>query len=76
MPDITQHHSTRPWWMRPPVWFIGIAVALLFVLAMFEMTGKPAATSYGTFRDQLDAGNIASVIFQGTQIDGRFKRGC
>jgi ATP-dependent Zn protease len=74
MPDITQHHSTRPWWMQPPVWFIGMAVALLFVFAMFEMTGKPAATSYGTFLDQLDAGNIASVTFQGTQIDGRFKQ--
>jgi ATP-dependent Zn protease len=55
------------------VWFIGIAVALLFIFAMFEMTGKPAATSYGTFLDQLDAGNVASVTFQGTQIDGRFR---
>jgi ATP-dependent Zn protease len=56
------------------VWFVGIAVALLFIFAMFEMSGKPAATSYGTFLDQLDAGNVASVTFQGTQIDGRFRK--
>jgi ATP-dependent Zn protease len=74
MTDVAQHHSTRSWWMRPSVWFIGVAVALLLVFAMFEMAGKPAATSYGTFLDQLDSGNVASVTFQGTQIDGRFKQ--
>jgi ATP-dependent Zn protease len=59
--------------MRSLVWFVGIAVALLFIFAMFEMSGKPAAISYGAFLDQLEAGNVASVTFQGTQIDGRFK---
>lgn len=29
---------------------------------------------YGAFLDQVEAGNIASVTFQGTQIDGRFKQ--
>jgi ATP-dependent Zn protease len=74
MQDITQQHSARSWWMRPLVWFIGAAVVLLFVFVMFEMTDGPAATSYGAFLDQLDAGNVASVTFQGTQIDGRFKQ--
>lgn len=74
MTDVTQHHFIRPWWMRLPVWFVGIAVALLMIFAMFEMAGKPSAISYGTFLDQLDAGNVASVTFQGTQIDGRFRK--
>jgi hypothetical protein len=60
--------------MRPPVWFIGIGVALLIFFAIFEMGGRPATTSYGTFLDQLDVGNVASVTFLGTQIDGRFKQ--
>ena len=29
---------------------------------------------YSTFLDQLEAGNVASVTFQGTEIDGRLKR--
>jgi hypothetical protein len=74
MPDVAQHHCTRSWWMRPPVWFIGIAAALLVIFAIFEMSGRPATTSYGTFLDQLNVGNVASVTFQGTQIDGRFKQ--
>ncbi len=74
MADVVQHHCTRPWWLRPPVWFIGIAAALLAVFAMTEIAGRPAAAPYGAFLDQLDAGNVASVTFQGTEIDGRFKQ--
>lgn len=75
MTDAVQHHhSTRPWWMRPPVWFIGAAVLVLAVFTAYETVGGPAATPYSTFLDQLDAGNVASVTLQGTQINGRFKQ--
>jgi len=74
MTDIAQHkHCTKPWYMRPPVWFIGVVVAALAIFTVYETVGGPAATPYGAFLDQLDAGNVASVTFQGTQIDGRFK---
>jgi hypothetical protein len=68
-------HCHRPWWKRPPVWFLGVAAVLLIVVAVFEQTNKPALTPYSTFLDQLDAGNVAGVTFQGTEIDGRFKHG-
>lgn len=60
--------------MRPPVWFIGLALVGLTVFVVIENVGDPAATPYGTFLDQLDANNIASVTLQGTQIDGRYRR--
>jgi hypothetical protein len=67
-------HCNRPWWKRPPTWFIGIAALLLLVFAVVEMDGNVPATPYGTFLDQLAAGNVASVTFQGTDINGRFKQ--
>lgn len=38
------------------------------------MIGGPVAIPYSEFLDRLDAGNVASVIFQGTEIDGQFKQ--
>jgi ATP-dependent Zn protease len=74
MADIAQHqHCTRPWYMRPPVWLLGAALLALAAFGIVEMIGRPAVTPYGTFLDQLDAGNVASVTFQGTQIEGRYK---
>ena len=67
-------HCDRPWWKRPPTWFIAIAALLLLVFAVVEMDGRAPATPYGTFLDQLGAGNVASVTFQGTEINGRFKQ--
>lgn len=68
-------HCDRPWWKRPPVWFIAIAVVLLLVGVGIEIekAGKTAPTSYGAFLDQLKAGTVASVTIQGTEIRGRFK---
>lgn len=65
-------HCQRPWWKRPPVWFIGIAVLLLVGFGI-ERMDKQALTPYSAFLDQLKAGNVASVTFHGTQIDGRYK---
>jgi len=68
-------HCHRPWWKRPPLWFIVIAAVLALVVGVvIEESGKRAPTPYGTFLDQLDAGNVASVTFQGMEIDGRFKQ--
>jgi FtsH Extracellular len=76
MADIAQHqHCTRPWYMRPPVWLLGLVVVVgLIVFAVARSSGGPTVIPYSSFLDQLDAGNVASVIFQGTQIDGRFKK--
>jgi ATP-dependent Zn protease len=68
-------HCDRPWWKRPPVWLIAIAAVLLLVVAVIEQTDQRAtAMLYSTFLDQLEAGNVASVSFKGTEITGRFKR--
>lgn len=74
MTDAVQHHCTRPWWRRPPFWFVIIAavIALGVGIAM-EESARRTPMPYGTFLDQLEAGNIASVTFHGTQIDGNLK---
>lgn len=67
-------HCDRPWWKRPPIWFIAIAAVItLLIVVVNETDGKPALTPYSTFLDQLEAGNVASVTFQGTEIHGRYK---
>jgi len=66
-------HCHRPWWKRPPFWFIVIAALLLLIMFVIEHTDKPTLTPYSVFFDQLDAGNVAGVTFQGTEIDGRYK---
>jgi hypothetical protein len=32
-------HCDRPWWKRPPVWFIAIVVLVLPGVAAIEQTG-------------------------------------
>lgn len=67
-------HCDRPWWKRPPTWFIAIALLVLIGVFAIERTDKPASMPYGAFLDQVEADNIASVTFHGTEINGRFKR--
>lgn len=66
-------HCDRPWWKRPPVWFIAIAAMLLLSWVVIEQTDKRPTLPYGIFLDQLEADNVTSVTFQGTEISGRFK---
>jgi cell division protease FtsH len=66
-------HCQKPWWKRPLFWFIVIAATLLLVMLALEHTDKPASTPYSTFLDQLEAGNVASVNIQGTEISGHYK---
>lgn len=73
MTDAVQHRCTRAWYMRPPVWIFGIILVALAVIGIIEMIGRPAAIPYSEFLDRLTTGNVASVTFQGTEIDGRFK---
>jgi ATP-dependent Zn protease len=73
MTDMAHHHCTRPWYMRPPVCVLGLVVVGLIVFGVVESVGGPPATPYSNFLSQLDAGNVASITFQGMRIDGRFK---
>lgn len=66
-------HFAKPWWGRihRVWWVIAIVVVVMMIgAAIFEKASEPAPMSYGSFLDQLDAGNVASVTFQGTAIDG------
>ncbi len=66
------------WWRTSKVWwFIAIVAVLILitgiVLVKGGKTGPMPYVPYSTFFDQLEAGNIASVTFQGTEINGEFK---
>lgn len=73
MPHAMQH-CHRPWWKRPPVWFIAIVALSPLAVFVIEQSEKAPRTPYSVFLDQLEVGNVTSVTFQGTQIDGRYKR--
>lgn len=73
MMDATQH-CQRPWWKRPPVWFLGIVLLGALTYFVAKEVGGPAPMPYGAFLDQVDAGNVGSATFYGTEIDGRFRR--
>jgi ATP-dependent Zn protease len=70
-------HPHKPWWSRIPraLWIIVIAVVLIaLIVAIVEKVGKPSQMPYSAFLDQLEVGNVATITFQGTEIDGHFKR--
>ena len=69
-----EQHSARAWYMRPLVWVLGLVLIGLAVFGAIEIIKRPTAIAYGDFLNQLDAGNVASVTFNGTQIYGDFKR--
>jgi ATP-dependent Zn protease len=73
---VAMEHCQRPWWKRPPVWFIAIVAVLLLIVVwtQIETGNEVVPTPYSAFLDQLEAANVASVTFQGTEIHGRFKR--
>jgi ATP-dependent Zn protease len=74
MADSARHRCTKAWYLRPPVWIAAIIVVALAVFGLVEVNKGPTAISYSDFLDQLDAGNVGTVTFAGTQIDGKFKR--
>lgn len=64
----------RPWYMRPPVWGLGVILLAAALFGIVDRVDRPPTMRYSDFLDQLDAGNVAGVTFKGTQIDGIFKR--
>ena len=70
----TPVHCHRPLWKRPSLWFVIIAAVLALGIGIaIEESARRAPMPYGVFLDQLEAGNVASVTFRGTQIDGSLK---
>jgi hypothetical protein len=71
---VTSVHCHRPLWKRPPFWFVVIAALVALGIGIaWEEAARKAPMPYGTFLDQLEAGNIASVTFRGMQVDGSLK---
>jgi ATP-dependent Zn protease len=75
--DRTEDRPPPSWWRTSKLWWgIGIAAVLILIIgAVIVQVVKSAPIAYGLFLDQLDAGNVASLTFKGTEIDGRFKHG-
>lgn len=68
--------AQRPsWWRTWKAWgFIAIlAVLIVVIVVVIERAGNRGLIPYSTFLDQLEAGNVASVTFQGTEINGLLK---
>jgi len=76
---MARHNGTEAhpaaWWRRPiAVWFAVVAAIVILLIGFVVLKrGQPPSMPYGAFLDQLEAGNVASVTFGGTQIDGRLK---
>jgi FtsH Extracellular len=71
MTEAVQQH--RSWYKRPLLWIVAAIVIGLGAFGVRQMLNGPPRIAYGEFFNQLAAGNIASVRFSGTQIDGKFK---
>ncbi len=74
MTDVAQPHHARPWYKRPLVGIGFIILAAFMVVGVVKPAVASATIRYSDFLDQLDASNIASITFAGTQIDGHFKQ--
>ena len=75
-PTDRMEHASRPWWRSCGVWWFGlIAVMGVLAIAMIVMVeaGKLPWTPYSQFLDQLEADNVASVTFRGTEMDVRLR---
>lgn len=69
------HSRPSSWWRGATLWWLaGLALVLaMLAVVVFEKAAKPPLTPYSAFFEQLEAGNIASVTFQGTDLNGTFK---
>lgn len=73
MPNAMEH-CHKPWWKRPPVWFVAIAALVAAISTVVERADNRNALPYSAFLDQIDADNIVSVTFQGVEIAGHYKQ--
>jgi cell division protease FtsH len=73
--DGTAEFHRPSWWRTSKVWWlVGLAALLMLLMfVIFENAHKVAPIPYSAFLDQLEAGNVASVTFQGYEITGRLK---
>jgi len=39
MTEVAQHHCTRAWYMRPPVWALGIVLVALVIYGIVQVLG-------------------------------------
>ena len=74
MTDVVQPQSKPRWYKRPVLWISGVILVVLAGFIATQMGGHAASLRYSEFLDQLDADNIASVTFAGTEIDARLRR--
>lgn len=73
MADAARRPCGRAWYRRPPVWIVAVLLLILAGAGVVALTSGPAPIAYGAFLDQVDAGNVAGVVFEGTRIEGSFK---
>ena len=74
MTDVAQSQPRKRWYKRPALWIAGVILVVLAAFISAQMGGHAASLRYSEFLDQLDADNIASVMFAGTEIDARLKQ--
>ena len=65
--------------VRPPrsnsfFWLLAIVTAVVAIVYFASGREKRSEITYGLFRQQLDQENIASVVEQGSQMTGEFKK--
>ncbi len=77
LPD--DDESPRPWWRTPMPggrWFWAVLLVLFvvnwFVTSWILGPEPPIAIPYTTFLEELDAGNVESIVSTGEQIQGSF----
>jgi len=74
MTDVVQSQPRRRWYKRPILWIAGVILVVLAGFMAAQMGGHAASLRYSEFLDQLDADNVASVTFAGTQVDARLRQ--
>jgi len=67
----------REWWQSWKLWLAVAVVAALAATIAVTIVGRrnaPPNLPYSAFLDQLEAGNVTSVTFQGLSFDATLKR--
>ena len=62
--ELSRPHLPRYWW-----WLLALLVIWNLIL-FWPQTAQQVQLSYSDFLAQLKAGNVTSVVFQGSQIQG------
>jgi cell division protease FtsH len=65
-----QRFRPQPWWLI----FLVLLIANYFISRAFFVAQPPITVSYTFFKQQVEAGNVASVVGAGDTIRGTFKK--